>query len=178
MTAAPNRLTTGVFILGLAVIVVLLVYASRTNQNRTSIDVAHPSEYEVRMEATKEGPPVIVLAELEKRGLDSTTAEVIEPHFHVLNAALVTLVELQEDYDAATLKQQRALNAQAVPFHLTADRHQREILALLPMPQETIFDNYVEERKLISGLRDWHTQHTEENSPGGLVRPSPRRHIP
>ena len=160
-------------------IVVAFVYAFRENRREVgSGRVPHPSEYDERMRATVEGPPVIVLSELEKRGLDEKIAEVIEPHFHVLNAALVTLVELQEKYDAATPKQQRGLNARAVPFHITADRHQREIIGLLPMPQESIFDNYVQERKKISGLRDWHTQHTEENPPAGLTPPKPRRHYP
>jgi hypothetical protein len=128
------------------------------------------------MLAASDGPPVIVMNELQKRGLDEESAELVEPHFHVLNAALVTMVELLDKYNAADSAGRLQYNANAIPFHITADLHQRAIIALLPMPQETIFDNYVQERKRIAGLRDWHIDHTRPTSPGALVQPSPPRH--
>ena len=140
-------------------------------------DVSYRNDpYNESVRATVEGPPVIVLKELEKRGLDEKSAENIEPHFHVLNAALVTMVELQARYVLADAEQQKALNAEAVPFHATADRHQRAILELLPMPQETIFDNYVAERKRVVGLNDWHPDHSQQTPLGGLVRPPEPKH--
>ena len=165
-----NRLVTLVVVVAVLVLMAFFVYAYRANRNRPSFgrDTAHLSEYDERMGATAEGPPVIVLSELQQRGLDSASAELIEPHFHVLNAALVTLLELQAEYDSTTPPKQRALNARAIPFHVTADRHQREIINLLPMPQESIFDNYVEARKRLVGLRDPHTQHREENPLTGI----------
>ena len=173
-----NKLAGVVAALSVAVLGAVLFYAYSLNKNRPprTRDLAHMSEYDERMRATHEGPPVIVLSELEKRGLDSESAELIEPHFHVLNAALVTLVELQAKYDSAAPGQQLDLNARAFPFHTTADRHQREIMIILPMPQESIFDNYVQERKRVAGLRDWHSQHREENPPSGLIPPRGGRH--
>ena len=174
-----NRLVTLIVVVAVLVLMAFFVYAYRANRHRPSFarDTAHISEYDERMGATNEGPPLIVLSELQKRGLDSARAAMIEPHFHVLNAALVTLLELQAEYDSTTPPKQRALNARAIPFHVTADRHQREIINLLPMPQESIFDNYVQERKQLAGLRDPHTQHREENPLTGLgtMRPPPRR---
>jgi hypothetical protein len=165
-----------VFAVTVAVIAAALIVSGRRKAEQGGRDRLHADPYDAGMVATSEGPPVIVLNELQKRGLDEASAELIEPHFHVLNAALVTMVELQEKYDAADSIARRQYNATAIPFHITADLHQRVIIGLLPMPQETIFDHYVQERKRVVGLHDWHVDHTQPTPPGGLVEPLPPRH--
>lgn len=110
--------------------------------------------------ATREGPPVIVLRSLEGRGFDSATLDLIEPHFHVLNAALVTIVELKALYDAATDAPLRnRLRTDAVHFHTTADRHEEEIERLLGDDLRARFHEYVREREAAVGLHQdtlWH----------------------
>jgi hypothetical protein len=110
--------------------------------------------------ATREGPPVIVLRHLESRGFDSATLDLIEPHFHVLNAALVTIVELKAEYDATDFAPQRSrLVADAVHFHNTADRHEEQIERLLGDELRARFHGYVREREAAAGLHQdtvWH----------------------
>ena len=110
--------------------------------------------------ATREGPPVIVLRHLESRGFDSDTLDMIEPHFHVLNAALVTIVELNADYDAVDNAPQRdRLRNDAVHFHTTADRHEEQIERLLSDELRERFHEYVREREAAAGLHQdtvWH----------------------
>lgn len=110
--------------------------------------------------ATIEGPPVIVLRHLRERGFDAATLEQIKPHFHVLNAALVTIVELKESYDAATYEPARdRLRGEAVYFHTTADKHEEQIERLLPDELRERFHAYVREREPAAGLHTdtiWH----------------------
>lgn len=124
---------------------------------------------------TTDLPPVIVIEDLVPMGFDTTTLYQIEPHFATLNTALVTLAELKRSYDESPEEERRTrLNSYAVPFHITADTHQRAILRSLKPPLDSLFDKYVEERKRVVGLRDWHIDHRVEPSASelpGLVPP-------
>ena len=109
---------------------------------------------------TSDLPPVIRLEDLVPLGFDTTTLYLIEPSFHLLNGALVTLAELKQSYDRSTDEGERTrLDRYAVPFHITADTHQRAILTQLTPPRDTVFDRYVEARKRAVGLMDWHVDH-------------------
>jgi hypothetical protein len=114
--------------------------------------------------ASREGPPVILMRNLESRGFDSATLALVEPHFHVLNAALVTIVELKAEYDAANVGTQRTrLRADAVHFHNTADRHEEQIELLLNDDLRARFHEYVRKRESAVGLHQdtvWH-QHDD-----------------
>lgn len=129
---------------------------------------------------TRDLPPAILLDDLVPLGFDTTTLYAIEPHFHLLNGALITLAELKMSYDSSTDANHRAsLNAYAVPFHLTADTHQRAILNRLRPPLDSVFDRYVENRKRAVGIVDWHVNHRADpraTELPGLV-PSPRRPV-
>lgn len=109
---------------------------------------------------TREGPPVILLRDLEGRGFDKSTLALVEPHFHVLNAALVTIVELKSEYDASGFAPQRTrLRTDAVHFHTTADRHEEQIERLLNEKHRARFHEYVREREAAAGLHQdtlWH----------------------
>ena len=114
--------------------------------------------------ATLEGPPVIVLRQLRERGFDTATLEQIEPHFHVLNAALVTIVELKEKYEATTLDALRnRLRGEAVYFHTTADTHEEQIERLLPENLSERFHAYVREREAAAGLHQDTVWHRHDN---------------
>lgn len=133
---------------------------------------------ERRLVETADLPAVISVDDLMAIGFDSMAAYQIEPHFAALNTALVAMAELKKSYDAARDPQQRAeLDAYAIPFHLTADRHQRFILQLLAPPLDSLFDRYVEARKRAVGLTDWHVDHRRP-TPGlpGLTPPGRPRH--
>ncbi len=125
--------------------------------NRTPEPVTTHLPYEP---ATREGPPVIVLRDLARRGFDSAALDMIEPHFHVLNAALVTIVELKAEYDAVDNSLQRdRLRVDAVHFHTTADRHEEQIERLLSDELRQRFHEYVREREAAAGLHQdtvWH----------------------
>jgi hypothetical protein len=130
---------------------------------------AHPP-YEP---ATVEGPPVISLRHLANRGFDAATLDLIEPHFQVLNAALVTIVELKGAYDTATYQPLRQrLRSEAVYFHTTADTHEERIERLLPEDLGQRFHAYVREREAAAGLHQdtvWHRHENPEHrgvSPG------------
>jgi hypothetical protein len=119
---------------------------------------------------TSDLPPVIRLEDLVPLGFDTTTLYLIEPSFHLLNGALVTLAELKQSYDRSTDSAERTrLNRYAVPFHITADTHQRAILTQLTPPTDSVFDRYVEGRKRAVGLTDWHVDHR---------RPRPATELP
>lgn len=121
--------------------------------------------------------PVIAIDDLIALGFDSATIYGIEPHFASLNTALVAMAELKKSYDATEDVQRRnELNAYAIPFHITADRHQRFIMSVLKPPRDSLFDRYVEERKRAVGLEDWHLDHRQP-TPGlpGLTPSAPRR---
>jgi hypothetical protein len=112
---------------------------------------------------TSDLPPVIRLDDLVPLGFDTTTLYLIEPSFHLLNGALVTLAELKSSYDRSTDAAERTrLNRYAVPFHITADTHQRAILTQLAPPSDSVFDRYVESRKRAVGLTDWHVDHRRQ----------------
>ena len=125
---------------------------------------------------TKDLPPVIVVADLIPLGFDSATLYQIEPHFALLNTALVALADLKRSYDVSSDETERnRLNAYAVPFHLTADNQQRVILRSLQPPLDSAFDKYVETRKRAVGLQDWHADHREMDNPRELPGLRPPR---
>ena len=129
---------------------------------------------------TKDLTPVIRIEDLGPLGFDTTTIYELEPHFAVVNNALVTLAELKRSYDAAPSDSVRArLNAYAVSFHITADNHQRSMLLMLPTPRDSVLDRYIEDRKREAGLADWHIDHRVDVRTGelpGLVPSRGRRH--
>ncbi|HET9439832.1 MAG TPA: hypothetical protein VFO52_06660 [Longimicrobiales bacterium] len=128
-----------------------------------SADAATQTASEGGLLETTDLPPVIVIEDLVPMGFDTTTLYQIEPHFATLNTALVTLAELKRSYDESPEEERRTrLNSYAVPFHITADTHQRAILRSLEPPLDSLFDKYVEERKRAVGLRDWHIDHRQE----------------
>jgi alkylhydroperoxidase family enzyme len=138
-------------------LLVMIMFSPPGWLNRTPERTTTHAPYEP---ATREGPPVIVLRHLESRGFDSTALDLIEPHFHVLNAALVTIVELKAEYDAADLNSRRTrLRIDAVHFHTTADRHEEQIERLLGDELRARFHGYVREREAAAGLHQdtvWH----------------------
>ena len=156
-------------ILGWALLVIFMFDPPDWLTREPQQQPAHPS-YEP---ATIEGPPVIVLRHLRERGFDAATLEQIEPHFHVLNAALVTIVDLKESYEAATYELARnRFRREAVYFHTTADRHEEQIERLLPDNLRERFHAFVREREAAAGLHQdtvWHRHDNPEHqgvSPG------------
>lgn len=127
--------------------------------------------------ATNEGPPVIKLAELPSLGFDSLTIARIEPHFHVLNAALVTLVELQDRFKTSKSSENDVFVASALTFHQTAERHERMIEALLTDRLRSEFLRYVLRREAGAGLQPDPRRHdhasAEERTPPRST-PTPR----
>lgn len=66
-----------------------------------------------------------MLSDLSELGFDEFVVHDIEPNFHVLNAALVTLVELHAQFDAETApERKRGIESKAGVFHITADMHE------------------------------------------------------
>ena len=128
----------------------------------------------------KDLTPVIRIEDLGPLGFDTTTIYELEPHFSVLNDALVTLAELKRSYDAApTDSMRKRLNAYAVSFHITADFHQQAMLHMVPASQDSVLDRYIEDRKRAAGLADWHVDHRQDVRTGelpGLVPTRGRRH--
>lgn len=131
---------------------------------------------------TKDMPPVLTVGDLVPLGFDTTTIYTIEAHIYQLNGALVTLADLKRAFDATTdTRERQRLNAYAVPFHVTADAHHRAILNALRPPLDSVFDQFVEDRKTMAGLEDWHADHRVEGPSNELpgLRPAPphtRRH--
>jgi hypothetical protein len=172
-----GRASTALHLIGMSIVLTLLaVTACGDEKVRTS--TRHPPEGELVQ--TTDLPPVILIGDLIPLGFDTAQLYQIEPHFATLNTALVTLAQLKRSYDATTDESlRRRLNAYAIPFHLTADTHQRAVLRLIGPPLDTAFDNYVEGRKDDAGLADWHADHRGEQ-PGrelpGLVPPTTTRH--
>lgn len=152
---------------------VLLVACQKKEEEPPNIHPAH------QIVETDDLPPVIKLEDLVPMGFDTTTIYAIEPHFALLNDALVVLAELKSSFDSTSDGAQRGrLNSYAIPFHLTGDRHQRMILDLLSPPLDSLFDSYVERRKQEVGLADWHVDHRQEGPATelpGLTRPEGRR---
>ena len=143
-------------VLGWALLVVFMFSPPDWSRREPPASTDHP----VYEPATREGPPVIILRHLRERGFDAGTLDQIEPHFHVLNAALVTIVELKDAYEAATLGAVRdLLRGEAVYFHTTADRHEEQIERLLPADLRELFHAYVREREAAAGIHSdtvWH----------------------
>ena len=169
-------LLAGAAALGWALVVVLMV----SPPDWLTLEPPAAPVHQRYEPATIEGPPVILLRHLATRGFDAGTLELIEPHFHVLNAALVTIVELKEAYET-TLEEraQERIRGEAVYFHATADMHEEQIERLLPIPLRDRFHAYVREREAGAGLHDdarWH-QHGDPGhrgiSPGFDTRGSP-----
>lgn len=125
-------------------------------------------------------PQVLRSEDLQTLGFDTPTLSEINDELFPLNTALSVLVSLKRSYDASTDKEERGrLNVTAMPYHVTADRYQREILLTLQPPLDSIFDSYIEQRKRAVGLQDWHLDHrvnTSGREVPGLVQPPGRRH--
>lgn len=152
-------------IIGWAV-AIYAVFASYS-RDRSSSGWSHGVEQEAPHEhATEEGPPVIKLSDLPSIGFDSATIARIEPNFHVLNAALVTLVELHEKYKSAADPAARNAQASSVIFHQTADRHEQKIESLLAEDLRTGFHAYMLRKEAEVGLHPdsaWHVHGSPES---------------
>jgi len=142
-------------LLGWAVAVVMVFASSEWSELKSN------GPWHSRHEpATMEGPPVIILRHLSDRGFDPASIRAIEPHFHVLNAALVTIVELKQAYEMSSSESDRDRRlGEAVHFHTTADRHEELIENLLTPQLRERFHGYVREREAEAGLHadtPWH----------------------
>ena len=157
-----NRTALVVALLGMLgwAIAVWLLFDGTPNELQIRTTGHARSANETADHVNAEGPPVIRLGDLPLLGLNEATIQRIEPHFHVLNAALVTLVELHEQYDTATTAAiRRHLQSEAVSFHLTADRHEESIEGALPAPLVAPFHDYMRRRERDAGLpedAEWH----------------------
>lgn len=162
--------------LGWGLLVVLVFTAPWQSQAGANNMVQHAS-YEP---ATIEGPPVLLLRHLRERGFDEAALDAIEPHLHVLNAALVTIVELKQRFEEATVDPLRQrLRSEAVHFHTTADLHEEQIERLLPDSLSGSFHTYIRERESAVGLHSdtmWHRHADPAHrgvSPGFETNPHP-----
>ena len=163
----------------LAIFVTAFVLASCERGKLAPPETEHTDAFPIV--ETKDMPPVITVGDLVPLGFDTTTIYAIEAHIHQLNGALVTLADLKRAFDATTDSRERQrLNAYAVPFHVTADTHQRAILNALRPPLDSVFDRYVEDRKTMVGLQDWHRDHRIQGPstelPGLTPAPPRRQH--
>ena len=104
--------------------------------------------------------PIIELKDLVNVGIRPGVIRMIEPHFYVLNAALVKLVGAHAEYDSATSPSARTAIAQkATTFHATAHRHEEQIEQVLTPGERVRFHTYIRDREIGAGLpRDsaWH----------------------
>jgi hypothetical protein len=143
-----------------------LVWKLFEEYDRPHDDGARLEQYEEAQHehATEEGPPVIKLAELPAVGFDSAMLARIEPHFHVLNAALVTLVELNERFEHSKSSENEVFLASAVTFHQTAQRHERMIEAILDDRLRTAFHKYLLSREAAAGLQPDPAQHVHPSA--------------
>ena len=161
-----------------AIVWVIALGASSCSREERPLRPDHIDAHEII--ETKDLTPVIRIEDLGPLGFDTTTIYELEPHFSVLNDALVTLAELKRSYDVAPSDSLRArLNAYAVSFHISADIHQRSMLLMLPAPRASVLDRYIEDRKRQAGLADWHIDHRQDARTGelpGLVPSRGRRH--
>jgi len=128
-----------------------------TSAVRSDSTRVHPSHEP----ATIEGPPIIKLRDMDSVGLDVQTLARIEPHFHVLNAALVTLVELHRAYDTASFKELRErIQQESRFFHQTADLHEERIEGMLSDLDRERFHRYLRDREFAAGLPEDSASHT------------------
>ncbi len=119
-----------------------------------------------REQATEEGPPVIKLGDLAALGFSESLVRHIEPYFHVLNAALVTLVELHAQFDAeSTAEGKRTIEGRAGVFHVTADMHEQRIESALPDPLKAEFHAYMRRKETAAGLPNEERWHLHEQDP-------------
>jgi hypothetical protein len=88
-------------------------------------------------------------------------ARAVQTHVQVLNAALVSLVELHQEYDATTVPSARdSIQRKAMLFHKTADEHEEEIERTLTEGRRDGFHQLMRERERLAGLPDdarWHS---------------------
>ena len=156
-----DRTAILIVLAGLAgwVVAVWILFAGESRSSFSSDSHVQPF-HQTAEHATAEGPPVIRLADLPPLGFENASVQRIEPHFDVLNAALVTLVELHEQYDtASTASIRQHLQSEAIAFHITADRHEESIEAVLPPALVSPFHNYMRTRERAAGLpedAEWH----------------------
>lgn len=117
-----------------------------------------------------EGPPVLELKDLAGLGLAFSDVRAVESHVEVLNAALVSLVELHSEYDASTNAAARdSIQRKSILFHKTADEHEEQIERILRDDQREGFHNLVRERERIAGLPDdaaWHAHQVRGHKKG------------
>jgi hypothetical protein len=117
-----------------------------------------------------EGPPVLELKDLSGLGLAYSDVRAVESHVEVLNAALVSLVELHNEYDASTNVAVRdSIQRKSTLFHKTADEHEEQIERMLKEEQRDGFHNLVRERERFAGLPDdaaWHAHQVRGHKKG------------
>lgn len=123
--------------------------------------------------ATQEGPPVIRLRDLDSLQFEPRVIQDIEPHFHVLNAALVTLVELHLDHDSELEPQRKqAIEQSASSFHVTADLHEELIEARLPPQLVAAFHAYMRAKETAAGLPNDERWHRHDSGTHRTERPT------
>jgi hypothetical protein len=164
----------------LAITLVILSACSDDGGLPKQRQVARHSVDETVAIDTAGSPPVLSAKDLEARGFDTPTLREIEDELFPLNSSLTALAALKRSYDVTTNKEERGrINATSIPYHIAADRYQRDILLSLKAPLDSLFDSYVEQRKREVGLQDWHPDHRQPPSGTevpGLVKPRQRTH--
>ena len=117
-----------------------------------------------------EGPPVLQLQNLIGLNLSMKEVRAVESHIEVLNAALVSLVELHNEFDASKDSAVRdSIQRKSTLFHKTADEHEEQIERLLTEEQRDRFHNIVRERERFAGLPDdatWHAHQVRSHKKG------------
>lgn len=160
-----------------AAVILLLMGAAACTQDQPA--ARHSVDESVAVD-TSGIPQVVSSVDLEALGFDTATLRQMQDELFPLNSTLVGLAGLKRSYDASSNQEEkRRLNVAAMPYHIAADRYQRAILLSLKPPLDSIFDAYVEERKRMVGIQDWHLDHREDRPSGevpGLVQPPTRSH--
>lgn len=104
--------------------------------------------------AARGKPPVITLADLrDQLKLDDSLSAKVAPHVELLNAALVEITQLQQQYDAASSPAEKAdLDQRASMAHVHADKHEDDLHNLLSSAQHEAFHRVLKDRAARFGL--------------------------
>jgi hypothetical protein len=79
------------------------------------------------------------LKDLSGMRLEYSEVPPVESHVEVLNAALVSLVELHNEYDASSNPAVRhSIQRKSILFHKTAEEHEEQIERMLKEPSAMV----------------------------------------